>query len=90
VAVSTVEQSSPLSGIMRWLTRYAGFPARRLDKRAELLLLISAAAAHNEGEFEVANGGPVEKRLGARDAALRAHAMRRSQVHFRCDNSAKV
>ena len=32
----------------------------------------------------------IKTRDGAKDSALRAHAMRRSLVHFKCDNSAKV
>lgn len=75
--------------LFAWLTRFAGYPARRLPSQAETLLLIAAAA---RAEENAANGPRfgLERRDGAKDAALRAHALRRSMVHYKCDNSAKV
>lgn len=72
-----------------WLSRYAGYPVRRLPLPAETLLLMAGAARAEEA----AAAGPrfgIERREGAKDAALRAHALRRSMVHYKCDNSAKV
>lgn len=77
--------------LLLWLHRVAGFPARRLPPSAELLLCFaSAAQTESETDGAVQNGGPVARRDGARDAALRQHELRRTRVHFKCDNSAKV
>lgn len=80
--------SSPYLTLLRWLTAYAKFPASRLSARSELLLILTAAAA--EEENATARRDPLQRRDQAKDAAMRAHALRRSMVHFRCDNSAKV
>ena len=80
--------SNPLADLVRWLGAHAGFPARRLEPRAEALLCVAALAVA-EQESEEARFH-VQRRDGARDSAQRAHALRRSQVHFKCDNSAKV
>jgi len=72
-----------------WLAANAGFPARRLPPQAELLLCVAAAAAENEATS--ATGAKLfERRVGAETSALRAHEQRRSRVHYKCDNSAKV
>jgi len=80
--------SNPLQQTVRWLAMHAGFPLTRLESRAEALLCVAALAASEEE----ANSARflVQRRDGAKDSALRAHALRRSQVHFKCDNSAKV
>jgi len=70
------------------MTAHAKFPASRLPPRAELLLIITAAAAFDEANVNART--PVHLRQVGKDAALRAHALRRSMVHYRCDNSAKV
>mgnify|MGYP001604694524 CR=1 FL=1 len=78
----------PLRDTLRWLAAHTRFPASRLEPRAETLLCMAALAA---GENEA--GGRrflVESRDIAKDAALRAHAQRRSHAHFKSDNSAKV
>lgn len=78
--------------LLTWLTAHAGFPARRLPGPAETLLCVAAAAALDEG----GEGGPgtasfgLQRRDSAKDSALKTHALRRSRVHFKCDNSAKV
>lgn len=78
----------PLLTSLRWLSAHAGFPATRLSGHAETLLLLAACA---RAEEEAENSKfLIQRRDGARDSALRAHNLRRSQVHFKCDNSAKV
>ncbi|MDR1279580.1 MAG: hypothetical protein LBK99_02005 [Opitutaceae bacterium] len=81
--------------LVRWLSTRAGFPATRLPARAELLLCIAAAAAINGTKTGNAPGKgaarhPIERRNIASDSSRRALALRRSRVHFKCDNSAKV
>lgn len=80
--------TNPLQQTVDWLARHAGFPAHRLPAGAETLLCVATLA----GAEEAAAGDRflIKRRDGAKDSALRAHALRRSQVHFKCDNSAKV
>ncbi len=80
---------NPLQQTSLWLSAHAGFPARRLPAQAELLLCVAAVAAAEE---TTAATGPklFERRMGAQTSALRAHEQRRSRVHYKCDNSAKV
>jgi hypothetical protein len=79
---------NPLEKTVTWLTRWTGFPSRRLATGAELLLCVGALA---EAQAEAEQGRfLIERKNGAQEAALRAHAMRRSRVHYKCDNSAKV
>jgi hypothetical protein len=87
--VSAPVSTPALSTTLAWLAAHAQFPRSRLAPRAELLLLIASAAAAEEAEV---SGGPnlIQRRDNAKDAAMRAHALRRSAVHFKCDNSAKV
>jgi hypothetical protein len=80
--------TSSFSELIRWLAAHTAFPASRLPNEAELLLLFGLAAkteenAENERHLIVT-------RNSAKDAALRAHNLRRNQVHYKCDNSAKV
>jgi hypothetical protein len=79
----------PLLPILRWLAQNARFPGSRLPVKAETLLLLAAAAqteevGSNQSRFLITT------RDGAKDSALRAHAMRRSLAHYKCDNGAKV
>lgn len=87
-AVSASATASPLLNLLRWLSAHAKFPASRLAPRAELLLILTAAAAFEEAAVNART--PVQRRELGKDPALRAHALRRSMVHYRCDNSAKV
>ena len=85
--------STSFSGLVRWLATHARFPASRLPASAELLLLVNLAAALEEAAEAAAAGGPrfAGQRVDpSQTAALKAHALRRSRVHFKCDNSAKV
>ena len=80
--------SNPLQATVSWLATNTRFPVSRLSSSAEALLCVAALA-------EAAQAGEnarflVQRKDGAKDAALRAHAMRRSHVHYKCDNSAKV
>jgi len=86
--MSAVESKDILAETVRWLAEHAGFPARRLESRAETLLCIGALAAAEE---TIVQGRVLfERRVGAETSAQRTHSLRRSQVHFKCDNSAKV
>ena len=84
-ATPTIE---PLPETVRWLAQHAGFPARRLPARAESLVCIAALAAAEEAQEQQRYA--LQRRDPAQTSALRAHGLRRSQVHFKCDNSAKV
>jgi hypothetical protein len=79
---------NPLQQTVRWLATHTRFPASRLASGAETLLCFAAAAAVEEAEET--RRFLIESRDGAQTSALRAHGLRRSQVHFKCDNSAKV
>jgi hypothetical protein len=80
--------SEALRPVVAWLARHAGYPERRLAARAELLVCVAALAAiEEESEQE---RFALQRRVPAQTSALRAHGLRRSQVHFKCDNSAKV
>ena len=80
---------NPAQNLLAWLTAQAGFPGRRLPSSAELLLCFAAAANEAE-ESESQAGGMVQRHDPATRASQKAHALRRSQVHYKCDNSAKV
>jgi hypothetical protein len=82
-------EATPFGNTLQWLSHYARFPTSRLPVKAETLLLIAAAAAAEEAAAATPRFG-LDRRDGPKDAALRAHALRRSAVHFKCDNSAKV
>jgi len=78
----------PLLDTTRWLAAHARFPASRLAPRAELLLCAAVlAAAEEAGERE---RHLIKSSDGALMSAHRTMANRRKQVHFKCDNSAKV
>ncbi len=78
----------PIAGVVRWLTTSAGFPARRLKLDAEVLVCLEALAANAEAADRARY--LIKTRDPAQTSAQRQHAQRRSQVHFKCDNSAKV
>lgn len=81
-------QSHPMAETVRWLAAHAHFPVSRLEPRAELLLCLAALAAADEAGQQQRHH--LERRVGAQTSAQRAHGLRRAQVHFKCDNSAKV
>lgn len=78
----------PLQETLRWLARHAGFPAARLPAKAESLICVAALASAEEARE--AQRFLIQRRDPAQTSALRAHGLRRAQVHFKCDNSAKV
>ena len=80
--------TEPLGGVVRWLAVNGGFPARRLKPEAEILVCVAALAAAEEAAER--QRFLIQRRDPAQTSALRQHAQRRSQVHFKCDNSAKV
>ncbi len=80
--------SEPVGAVVRWLMDYTGFPTRRLAASAERLVCVAALASREEAEEQ--KRFALQRRDPAQTSALRAHGLRRSQVHFKCDNSAKV
>ena len=78
----------PFYTSVRWLAQHAGFPVSRLESRAEVLLCLAALAAAEEAAERQRH--LLQRRDPAQTSALRAHGLRRSRVHFKCDNSAKV
>jgi len=78
--------------LLQWLSAHTRFPASRLPAPAETLLCLAAAAEGGVGETAETSGGTfgIQRRDPVKESALRAHALRRSRVHFKCDNSAKV
>jgi len=82
---------NPSPVLMRWLSDHAGFPFVRLPARAVTLLCLADSAATSPAASGAQS--PVfglQRREGEKEAAMRTHALRRSRVHFKCDNSAKV
>ena len=86
--MSADSNRSSLPGVVQWLAANAGFPARRLPAKAEALVCVAALAAAEEAAEQ--QRFLIQRRDPAQTSALRQHAQRRSQVHFKCDNSAKV
>lgn len=86
--MNSSSSSDPLRDTVRWLATHTRFPASRLEKPAETLLCFVAVAAAEEEELN--RRFLIKPRDPAQTSAQRAHALRRSQVHFKCDNSAKV
>lgn len=79
---------NPLHATVRWLAQRANFPASRLELRAEALLCFAALAAAEESEERERH--LIKSSDAAMMSAQRTMANRRKQVHFKCDNSAKV
>lgn len=80
-----------LGQALSWLTTHAGFPARRLPAKAELLVLLATAAR----EEDRAAQNREKPRFGAEfgpstGARLRTYTLSRNHAHAVCDNSAKV
>ncbi len=85
---ATAISADPLRDTLRWLAAHTCFPLSRLEAPAETLLCFAAAAAAEEAAEQ--RRFLIKPRDAAQTSALRTHALRRSQVHFKCDNSAKV
>jgi len=86
--MSATVANEPLGDVVRWLAAHAGFPMRRLDAKAEALVCVAALAAREEAAEQ--QRFLLQRRDPAQTSLLRQHAQRRSQVHYKCDNSAKV
>jgi hypothetical protein len=86
--MSAVSSEAAMGDVVRWLAVHAGFPLRRLDSKAEAVVCVAALAAAEEAEEQ--QRFLIQRRDPAQTSALRQHAQRRSQVHYKCDNSAKV
>jgi hypothetical protein len=84
----STELNDPLKETVRWLAQHAGFPAATLPAKAQALVCVAALASAEEAKER--QRFLIQRRDPAQASALRAHGLRRSQVHFKCDNSAKV
>lgn len=84
----TFPPTDPLQATVRWLAAHTRFPASRLATSAEALLCLAALAAADEAEEQ--RRFLIQRHDPAQTSALRTRKLRRSQVHFKCDNSAKV
>ena len=82
------ERIGPLPQVVAWLARHAGFPRCRLPAKAEAMVCVAALAAAEEAEERERFN--LQRRQPGQASALKAHVLRRTQVHFKCDNSAKV
>lgn len=88
-AVSDTEPT-PLQKTLRWMTTYSGFPDRRLPQRAELLLLIAAAAAGENLDSRHEKKKPGLQFNPTFAAEIRKYTAQRRRAHINCDNSAKT
>lgn len=82
------ERMGPFQEAVSWLARYAGFPSNRLPAKAEAMIYVAALAAAEESAEQ--QRFALQRRDPAQTSALKAHGLRRTQVHYKCDNSAKV
>ena len=82
------DTKDPFQRTLRWLSRHAGFPGARLPAKAEALVCVAELASAEEAREQ--QRFLIERRNPAQTSALRAHGLRRTQVHYKCDNSAKV
>jgi hypothetical protein len=80
--------TEPLSVALSWLVRHAGFPRVRLSPEAEQMVCVAALAAVEEAAEQ--QRFALQRRQPGQASALKAHVLRRTQVHYKCDNSAKV
>jgi hypothetical protein len=87
--VSATEQT-PFQKTLHWLTSYSDFPRQRLSERAELLLLISAAAEAEDLAARHAQGKPGLQFNPNFAAQIRNYTAQRRRAHINCDNSAKT
>lgn len=81
-------EREPMADAVRWLAQHAAFPRRRLSGAAETMVCLQVLAAAEEAQEQ--QRFALQRRVPSETAALRAQILRRTQVHFKCDNSAKV
>ncbi|HEY1110063.1 MAG TPA: hypothetical protein VGE76_15540 [Opitutaceae bacterium] len=82
------DAANPMQEAVTWLTRYTCFPFYRLPAKAEAMIFV--AAISSSMEIVEAQRFALQRRKPEETSAQRQHAQRRSLVHFKCDNSAKV
>lgn len=88
MSTESAGKTGALGEVVRWLAQHAGFPRCRLPAKAEAMICVAALARVEEAEER--ERFALERRKPGEASALKAHALRRTQVHFKCDNSAKV
>lgn len=81
-------EPQPLAEAVRWLAQHAAFPRRRLSAAAETMVCVQILAAAEEAQEQ--QRFALQRRVPSQTSAQRIHSLRRNQVHFKCDNSAKV
>jgi hypothetical protein len=81
-------EPEPLAEALRWLAQHAAFPRRRLSATAETMVCVQVLAAVEEAQEQ--QRFALQRRVPSQTSALKTHNLRRTQVHFKCDNSAKV
>ena len=84
----TAPAQNPFRQTVGWLATHTRFPLSRLEPRAETMLCMAALAAAEDADQRERH--LIKSSDGAMMSAQRTMANRRKQVHFKCDNSAKV
>lgn len=88
MSMESRDGAGALGEVVHWLAQHAGFPRCRLPAKAEVMICVTALARAEETEER--ERFALQRRKPGEAAALKTHALRRTQVHFKCDNSAKV
>ena len=70
--------------------RYDAATGRQLLSAVAETTQLAGWASYDAGMHGLAQRYLIQRRDPAQTSALRAHGLRRAQVHFKCDNSAKV
>jgi hypothetical protein len=86
--MSTATSDPSFAAALGWLVKHAGFPTRKLPPEAVGMVCAAALAAAEEAAEQ--ERYLIQRRDPAQTSALKTLGLRRSQVHFKCDNSAKV
>lgn len=81
--------NAPLQQTLRWMASHARFPASRLPDRAELLLLIAAAATAEEQAARAPQNAKIPFNANF-SAQIRNYTAMRRRAHINSDNSAKT
>ncbi|MES2695989.1 MAG: hypothetical protein V4773_21125 [Verrucomicrobiota bacterium] len=82
------ERPEPIQEAVSWLIRYTRFPQYRMPAKAEAMIFVAALSTAEE--IAASQRFALQRRNPAETSALKAHVLRRTQVHYKCDNSAKV
>jgi hypothetical protein len=89
IAVPTAKPLIP-PATWQWLCRYTGFPARRLERPAELLVLLAAAAQEADSGPSGAGATRLVRQDARQAASQRQQAENRRKTHFKSNNRTKV